>query len=54
MQKLLNAYRANPTFKNAQRIRAYERAHMMSLCCLSVEDQNMVATAIHHANTPEA
>jgi len=53
MQKLLLAYRTNPTFKNAQKVRAYERKHMMSLCCLTVEDQILIATAIRHANTPQ-
>jgi hypothetical protein len=53
MSKLLNTYRAAPTFKNAQKIRAYERKHMMAVVCLPKEDQDLVATAIHHANTPQ-
>lgn len=50
MQKLLNQYRNNPTFANAMKVRKYERAHMMSLCCITVEDQNLIADAIYHAN----
>jgi hypothetical protein len=50
MNKLLTAYRANPTFKNAQKLRAYERAHMMAVCMLSRDDQNLLADAIYHAN----
>jgi hypothetical protein len=53
MNKLLNVYRASPTFKNAQKIRAYERKHSFSVCLLSPEDQALVANAIHHANTPQ-
>lgn len=53
MTKLLNAYRANPTFNNARKLRAYERSHPMSACMLSREDADLLATAIHHANTPQ-
>jgi hypothetical protein len=50
MQKLLTAYRANPTFKNAQKVRAYERSHPMAMCLLMREDADLVADAIYHAN----
>ena len=50
MQKVLTVYRANPTFKNAMKVRAYERAHMMAVCMLSREDQALVADCIYHAN----
>jgi hypothetical protein len=50
MTKLLLAYRAAPTLKNAQKLRAYERAHPMSRCMLTVEDGNLLADAIHQAN----
>jgi hypothetical protein len=50
MTKLLAAYRAAPTYKNAQKIRLYDRQHMMAVVCLGKEDQDLVATAIHHAN----
>jgi hypothetical protein len=53
MSKLLNTYRANPTFKNAQKVRAYERSHPMSVCMLTREDADLVAAAIHQANTPQ-
>jgi hypothetical protein len=50
MSKLLTAYRANPTFKNAQKLRAYERAHPMSCCMLSRDESRLLADAIYHAN----
>jgi len=53
MAKLLNAYRASPTLNNARKIRAYERKHSFSVCLLSPADQDLVANAIHHANTPQ-
>lgn len=53
MQKLLIAYRAKPTFANARKVRAYERSHPMALCLLTRDDANLVADAIHHANTPQ-
>jgi hypothetical protein len=49
MTKLLTAYRAAPTLKNAQKIRAYTRNHPM-ISCLYPADADLVATAIHHAN----
>lgn len=53
MNKLLATYRANPSFANARKVRAYERAHPFALCLLTREDANLVADAIHHANTPQ-
>jgi hypothetical protein len=53
MQKLLAAYQAKPTFTNARRVRAYERSHPMCLVLLTRDEANMVADAIHHANTPQ-
>ena len=53
MKKLIDAYRAKPTFKNAQRVRAYERAYGYCICLLSPADADLVARAIHHANTPQ-
>jgi hypothetical protein len=50
MTKLLNTYRAAPTLKNAQKVRAYERAHPMAVCLLSKADADLVADAIHQAN----
>lgn len=47
MLKLLNAYRANPTLENAQKIRAYSRKHPFSTC---FADYDTLADAIHHAN----
>lgn len=54
MTKLLAAYRANPTFANARKVRAYERSHPMALVLLTREDADLVADAIHHSNTPQA
>jgi len=51
MQKLLNNYRAAPTVKNAQKLRAYERSHPMAVCMLSKEDSDLLADAVHKANT---
>jgi hypothetical protein len=51
MQKLLDAYRATATFKLAQKIRSHERKHQMATCLLSKEDSDLLADAIHHANT---
>jgi hypothetical protein len=50
MLKLLTIYRANQTLKNAQKLRAYARAHPFSACLLSNEDSDLLANAIHHAN----
>lgn len=50
MTKLLNTYRANPTLKNAQKVRAYARSHPFSACLLQVADADLLADAIHQAN----
>lgn len=50
MKKVLDAYRANPTYAKAQKVRAYERSHPMAACMLSKEDADLLADAIHHAN----
>jgi hypothetical protein len=50
MQKLLAAYRLNPTLKNAQKLRAYARKHPFSACLLTREDADLLADAIHRAN----
>ena len=50
MAKLLTQYRDNPTYKLAQRIRAYERSHSMVACMLDTAERNLLADAIHHAN----
>ena len=54
MLKLIQAYIAEPTLKNAQKIRSYESKHMMAVCMLTVEQSDIVATAINHANNPVA
>jgi hypothetical protein len=50
MSKLITTYRTAPTLKNAQKLRAYERAHPMAVCMLSRDDADLLANAITHAN----
>lgn len=50
MTKLITAYRAAPTLKNAIKLRAYERSHPMAVCILTREDADLLADAIHQAN----
>jgi len=50
MQKLLITYRTDRSLKNAQKLRAYERSHPMTVCMLTREDANLLADAIHQAN----
>lgn len=50
MLKILKAYQANPTLKNAQKVRTYHREHPMSCAMLYREESDLLATAIHHAN----
>lgn len=50
MTKLLTKYFAHPSLKNAQKLRAYDRAHPMSRCMLTVIESDMLANAIHQAN----
>jgi len=54
MLKVLERYNANKTLKNAQAVRAYERAHPMARCMLTMELDNLLADAIHHANRGNA
>ncbi len=50
MNKLIAAYRALPTLKNAERLRAYDRKHPMATCFLDAVEAALVAEAIRHAN----
>jgi hypothetical protein len=50
--RLIYDYAAQPTFKRAQKISAYERSHPMCTVLLSPEQKVIVASAIDHANTP--
>jgi hypothetical protein len=50
MAKVLNTYRIAPTFKNAQKVHAYERTHPMARAVLSREDMDLLIDAICHAN----
>lgn len=50
MGKLLSQYAASPTYKNAQKVRAYERSHPMAVCMLDRSERDLLASAISHAN----
>ena len=50
MRKLLEAYKVNPSYANAVKLRKYDRAHAMAACLLPKEDGDLLADAIHHAN----
>lgn len=39
MQKLLNAFRANPTEANRTKLQKYLNKHMMAICLATPEDQ---------------
>jgi hypothetical protein len=51
MGKLVCAYQANKSVRNAKAIRDYSRKHPMAVCMLSKADADLVADAIHQANT---
>jgi hypothetical protein len=50
MNKLIAAYKADRSLKNANKLRSYERAHPFCRLMLSIEDGDVVADAIHQAN----
>lgn len=50
MTKLLNAYRAEPTIKNAQAIRAYDRKHPMAMIMLRGEEYTLWHQAIQRTS----
>jgi hypothetical protein len=54
MKNLLIAYKANPTSKNAKRIRDYDRKHPMSRCMFGQADSDLIADACHRADMSEA
>lgn len=49
MKKLLDAYRADPTLKNAQKIREYNLKHPMAVCMLSVEEHKLLVEVVAYA-----
>jgi len=49
MTKLIQAYRADRSLKNAQKVRAYERKHPFCRLMLSIEDGDLVAEAFRQA-----
>lgn len=50
MAKLLNAYRADPSLRNACKIRAYDNSHPMAACLLSAVDAETLFLAIAFAD----
>ncbi len=49
MTKLIEAYRADRTLKNAHKLLAHVRKHPMAVCFLMKEDALLLATAIRCA-----
>ena len=47
MIKLLNAYRADPSDKNAEKLVAYDRKHPMAKCFLATDDFLDLKAAFH-------
>jgi hypothetical protein len=48
MQKLVNAYKANPTWANARRIMIHNNRHSFASIMLSLDDQAVIGQAIIH------
>jgi hypothetical protein len=53
MHKLIDAYKANPTPKNALRLKRHADLHPMAACLLGVEDSVILRDAIKAANDTE-
>ena len=53
MSKLLAQYRAAPTLKNAQKVRAYERKHPMAVCMLTADESETLKQAVFEANSAD-
>jgi hypothetical protein len=49
MQKLITAWKANPTIQNAEKIAVYNRKHPMAIILLTSSDQTLIASAIYQA-----
>ena len=50
MSKLLNAYRADPSEKNALRLAAYHAKHPMAACFLATDDLLDLKEALNISN----
>lgn len=46
MKKILEAYRASPTLKNAERVRAYLIKHPMAACLFDEHDSAVIGNAV--------
>ena len=53
MQKLINAYKANPTLANAKRVFMYDWKHAFASIMLSLDDQALLQQAIARHNKGE-
>jgi hypothetical protein len=53
MQKLINAYKANPTLENAKRVFMYEWQHTFASIMLSLDDQALLQQIIARHNKGE-
>jgi hypothetical protein len=51
MAKLIAKYLADPSLKNAQALRNYNRKHSMASCMLSDEEKGLLVAAIYQANS---
>lgn len=50
MKKLLDAYKASATSKNAQAIRNYYRKRPTIVCLFNKADADLIEEAVHRAN----
>jgi hypothetical protein len=53
MHKLIKTWAANPTLKNANAIRNYDRKHPMARVLLTKNDDTLVVSAIYQANNEQ-
>ena len=53
MQKLINAYKANPTLANATRLFRYDWKHAFASIMLDLDDQALLQQAIARHNKGE-
>ena len=53
MQKLINAYKADPSLENAKRLFRHDLKHAFSSIMLSLDDQALLQQAIARHNKGE-
>lgn len=49
MKKLIDAFKANPTYDNARKVWSYNRSHPMASCLISAEDNAVLDECIRIA-----